>query len=119
MKLFILFAQFPNQPYPAPMGVIDENTIKMSGRPEDVYKKLALDTIKDQTKEEAQSWGWFELLLPPDAPTRISQALLQELPKFVTELKSSPTQKNHPSFNGITVTVGRNPQKIKDDEIFD
>jgi hypothetical protein len=116
MKLFILFGQFPNQA-PVAMTVVDELTVLLSGRKEDEYKRLILDLTREQCDEPAENWAWFEVELPSDARERVRLHLMHESPKFaVKEVTPSPVQKNHPSFDGIKVTVGRTPGKLRDED---
>ena len=115
MKLFILFAHFPNK-LPLALTAVDELTIKESGVREDEYKRLVLDKTQSKIEEKVDHWGWFEVRLPEDARNRIRQYLVSEAPTFTAvNVAPSPTQKIHPSYDGIKVTVGRTPGKIEDE----
>lgn len=116
MKLFVLFAQFPGYP-PKAMHVTDEHAITRSGKAEDVFKREVLDTVRAAQKESAENWAWFEIVLPNDTITRISQTLLHETPSFQAKIAETPVQKDVRGHNSIKVTVGRTPGKIDDDEV--
>jgi len=119
MRLFVLFAHQPSKP-PKAMAVVDQNTIQKSGHEEMAYKKIALEQVKNsaQDVEGVTNWAWFQIDLPPTAMGRIVEYLTSTVPRFATnDVTPSPIETVHPSTEGITVTVGRVPGKIIDDEI--
>lgn len=115
MKLFILFAK-PSDSAPVAMTVVDELTIRLSGRKEDEYKELALLATKDQCEDEMEHWGWFETTLPDDGRAAIQQFFNEEPPTFSASMSASPVAQQHPSYEGIKVTVGRTPGRLPHDE---
>jgi hypothetical protein len=102
------------------MAVVDGATIAHSGHSEMEYKKIALEQVKEtsQDADVVTAWEWFIVDLGPVASNRILEHLSNITPHFSTEkVTPSPIETVHPSVEGITVTVGRTPGKIIDDEI--
>jgi hypothetical protein len=119
MRLFVLFASQPNNP-PKAVVVVDQPTIARSGHSEMDYKKLALEQAKESLEDAhtITSWAWFIIDLGPVATGRIMEYLTDTAPHFSTEnVTASAISTPHPSTESITVTIGRVPGKIIDDEI--
>ena len=119
MKLYVLFAQFDNQPSPVAMAVVDVPTIVRSPHQEPEYLRLALDNVRENCDEKAISWSWFEVNMALDTEERIRQSLVKEQPSFVAHAQPASVEQRHTHIPGITVTIGRQGKPIKDDEIFE
>lgn len=117
MNLFVLFALVAGRPTPQPLAIVDPATIQESERTEAEYKKLVEAAVEETVDMDIEVSGWYELSLPPDAGNTVRRELLNQATVFPVHVTPSPIAEGHPSINGITVTVGRKPGKIIDDEI--
>lgn len=116
MKLSVLFVITEESPSPRPVAIVDPLTVKESTHTEDEYKKLVEEAVRDSETVIKLS-GWYELALPMDAANTIGRELRNQPSVFPAQVTADPVKEVHPSINSITVTVGRKPGKIVDDEI--
>ncbi len=116
MKLFVLFAVIDGKAFPRPMAIVDPQTIKESNHSEEEYKKL-VEAAVSESDEKIEVAGWYTIALPPDAAGTITRELREIPTSFPGQVQQDPIKETHPSISSITVTVGRKPGKIVDDEI--
>lgn len=116
MQLFVLFAVIDGKAYPRPLAIVDPETIKESNYTEEEYKKL-VEKAAAEGGENVEVSGWYTVNLPVDAPGIITRELNDIPTAFPGQVQADPVQETHPAINSITVTVGRKPGKIVDDEI--
>jgi hypothetical protein len=98
------------------MAIVDPETIKESNHTEEEYKKLVEDAVSE-SDENIEVSGWYTIGLPVDASGTITRELRDIPTSFSGQVQQDPVKETHPSINSITVTVGRKPGKIVDDEI--
>lgn len=120
MLLYVLFIKTSKNSQPTAITVLDEATVETSEFTVKEYQDLTLAQVKEALgSDELKSWGWFEVRLPNITRSRIVEELEDITPTFASyEVKSVPKEQTHPSIAGITVTVGRIPGKLVDDEII-
>lgn len=122
MILHAFFVITKNSPLPHAVSVVDESTIETSPYTQDEFlahgEKQAIKAI-NASGDEYTNGGWYRISLPVTARSEIVQDLNDITPSFSAQsVTADPKNVQHPSIEGITVTVGRTPGKIQDDEII-
>lgn len=122
MILHAYFAITKRNPLPQIIVSVDGATIDRSESEEKDflahYEEQAIKAI-NASGDEYENGGWYRVSLPDTIRGRVAEDLRDVTPTFQAQsVKASPKEVQHPSIQGITVTVGREPGKIKDDEII-
>ena len=122
MILHVLFVKFKGEALPKGLSVVDEQTINETQYTVDEYLEAAalqtLEMFKD-SKREVEEWSWYDFSAPTTTRNRIAEDINDLTLTFgVSNVEARPKAQPVTGVPGITVTVGRTPGTIVDDEIF-
>jgi hypothetical protein len=122
MILHVLFAQLDNKSMPEAVSIVDQQTVDSSPYTLAEYLGFAdeqAQKIFEANGSKVKTQGWFEIDMGYETLAGVQMSLEERTPVFrPLHVAPTPRPETNPSVPGITVTVGRTPGTIQDDEIF-